>query len=106
MAGVMSRSLYISDDGVTYRLAQDASNQVAAGNVLTTLSSNLPKRYKPRFILAAHPVSGRERRIVIGDPANALWVGGTGIIVLPDFNALAAPTNFVVRGRIGERRLA
>lgn len=105
MAGLMSTALYVSDDGVTYRIRQDASNQVAAGNVLSVLSPNLPKRYKPRHILAAHPVSGRERRIAIGDPTNALWVGGTAIIVLPDFNALMAPTNFAIRGRIGERRL-
>jgi hypothetical protein len=101
----MGRFNYVSDDGTTYRMTQDASNAAAAGNVAATVTVGLPKRFKPRHILAAHPTTGRERRIAIGDPANALWTGGTTTISLPDFNALMAPTAFVVRGRIGERRL-
>jgi hypothetical protein len=63
----------------------------------------------PRYILARHPTTGRERKIVIGSPTNPLWLGsgaGSGTITLPDFNSLMDPTVFVVMGRIGERRLA
>lgn len=106
MAGAMAHYAYISDDGATYKVKMDISNALSAGNTPDNASPDTPKRYKPRHILAAHPVTGRERTVVIGDPANALWVGGTGVISLPDFAAAMAATNFVVRGRIGERRLA
>lgn len=106
MAGLMATAKYISDDGVTYQMRQDASNLTAAGNVAAVgTEPGLPKRYKPRHILAAHPTTGRERRVAIGDPTNGLWVGGTTTISLPDFNALMVATSFVVKGRIGERRL-
>lgn len=106
MAGAMARYAYISDDGNTYKVHMDISNALSAGNTPDSASPDLPKRHKPRFVLAAHPTTGRERRIVIGDPANGLWTGATATVSLPDFAALMAPTAFVVRGRIGERRLA
>lgn len=105
MAGAMAKYAYISDDGNTYKVHMDISNALSAGNTPNAASPDVPKRYKPRFVLAAHPTTGRERRIVIGDPANDLWVGGTTTIQLPDFANLMAPAAFVVRGRIGERRL-
>jgi hypothetical protein len=102
----MARYAYISDDGNTYKIHQDISNALSAGNTPDSASPDVPKRMKPRHVLAAHPTTGRERRIVIGDPANGLWTGATTTISLPDFAALMAPTAYVVRGRIGERRLA
>jgi hypothetical protein len=104
MAGLMEKVVYTSDDGVDYVIKQDATNAAAAGNSGGTGNPNLPGPYHPRYILAAHPTTGRERKIVIGDPANALWVGGTSTISLPDFGAAMAATTFNVRGRIGERR--
>lgn len=106
MAGTMERVAYHSDDGADYVIKQDTSNATAAGNTTATGNPNLPRRYKPRYVLAAHPTTGRERRIVIGDPANALWTASGGTISLPDFNSSMAATAFLVRGRIGERRLA
>lgn len=105
MAGVMARINYVSDDGVTYVTRQDASNQAAVGNLAATVTVGLPGRHKPRYLLARHPVSGRERRIVIANPANPMWVGGTATVSLPDFNDDMAPTTFNIAGRIGERRL-
>jgi hypothetical protein len=105
MAGAMARYNYVSDDGTTYRVRQDISNALSAGNTPASVTADKPGRMKPRYILAAHPTTARERRIVIGDPANGLWTGATNIISLPDFAAAMAATNFVVRGRIGERRL-
>jgi hypothetical protein len=105
MAGVMIPVVYHSDNGSDYIIRMDASNSVAAGNVGATGSPNLPGRTKPRYVLAAHPTTGRERKIVVGDPANPMWLGTDDTISLPDFNADMAATVFVVRGRIGERRL-
>jgi hypothetical protein len=101
----MTRVDYVSDNGSTYRLRMDASNATAAGNAAATVAVDLPKRTQPRYVLAQHPTSGRERRIVIADPTSALWTGGTTTISLPDFNAAMAATNYNIRGRIGERRL-
>jgi hypothetical protein len=101
----MARFNYISDNGVTYVVPLDASNGVAVGNPAGSSLVAKPGRTKMRYVLASHPTTGRERRIVICDPANTIWVGGTNVIQLPDFNAAMAATPFVVRGRIGERRL-
>jgi hypothetical protein len=105
VAGAIARYAYISDDTVAYKVHMDISNALSAGNTPNTANPDMPRRYHPRYILAAHPTTGRERKIVIGDPANALWVGGTATINLPDFAAAMAPAAYVVRGRIGERRL-
>jgi hypothetical protein len=106
MAGLMEKIEYTSDNGTTYTCRQDLSNATAAGNSASTANVDLPRRTKPRHILAAHPTTGRERAIVIGDPTNAMWVGTVNSISLPDFAAAMAATAFVIRGRIGERRLA
>lgn len=104
MAGVMARINYVSDDGVTYVARQDASNQAAAGNIAATVTAGLPKRHRPRYILARNPTSGRERKIIIGAIANAMWVGGTATITLPDFDDDMTPVVYNIAGRIGEKR--
>ena len=106
MAGPMGRFEYLSDDGDTYTIRLDASNAAAVGATASTAPVNLPKRYRPRYILARHPTSGRERKIVVCDPAQGLFVGSTATISLPDFAATMAATTFNVAGRIGEKRLA
>jgi len=105
MAGAMTRVNYHSDDGVTYTMRQDASNATAAGNPAAGAFQGLPKRYRPRFLLAAHPTTGRERRIQVSDATTGLWLGSVATITLPDFDNLMAPVVYIIRGRIGERRL-
>lgn len=105
MAGVMARFNYISDNTVTYAVPLDASNGAAVANPVASSLLSKPGRLKMRYILAAHPTTGRERRIVICDPANPIWVGTTNTVNLPDFNAAMASTAYIIRGRIGERRL-
>jgi hypothetical protein len=100
----MSRINYVSDNGVTYVVRQDASNQAAAGNLAATVTAGLPGRTRPRYILARNPTSGRERKIVIGAIANAMWVGGTTTITLPDFDDDMTPVTYDIAGRIGEKR--
>lgn len=106
MAGATTRINYISDDGATYRLKQDSSNATDVGNIPATSSVHTPGGYHPRYILATHPTTGRERKVVIGDPANPLWVGGTNTVNLWDFTTNpSAHVAYAVLSRVGERRL-
>jgi hypothetical protein len=105
MAGLMTRVAYISEDGNTYHERQDASNATAVGNVVNLTAARLPSGTRPRYLLLAHPSTGRERKIVIGDPANPLWTAATSSTInLPDFNNDMAPVAYLTRGRMGERR--
>lgn len=105
MAGAMARIAYIGDDGNTYGIREDASNATAVGNTVNNTAPRAPSGLRPRYILLAHPTTGRERKIVIGDPANALWTAATSSTVsLPDFNAAMVGVAYVTRGRMGERR--
>lgn len=106
MAGLMTHVNYISDDGNTYRLRMDASNATAAGNATATSTVRLPSGYEPRYILATEPVTGRERKIVVCDPAVDLWTGGTASITIEDYRT--SPSAQVAHGvfsRVGEKRL-
>ena len=106
MAGAMTHSDYLSDDGAHYRLKEDLSNATAAGNATATSSVHLPGGYHPRHINASHPVTGRERKISIGDPTNPIWVGGTIVITLTDFSTTpSAQVAYNVLSRVGEKRL-
>lgn len=105
MAGTMGRFAYIGDDGTTYAVKEDSSNAAAVGNVANTTAPRPVSGLKPRYLLLAHPTNGKERKIVIGDPANPLWTAAApSTINLPDFNNLMAPVAYITRGRMGERR--
>jgi hypothetical protein len=106
MAGVKGVYNYISDDGATYRVKLDASNATAVGNAAATVSAHLPGGYRPRYILATHPTSGRERKLVVCDPANALFVGGTSTVSVEEFTSSAHSTTaaHAVLSRVGEKR--
>lgn len=105
MAGRMLTVDYVSDDTNTYKLRVDQSNAAAAGLVATATGINKPGNLEPRYILAAHPVTGRQRKIIV-NPDSQLWIGGLGTISLPDFDAAMAATNYKIMGRIGEKRTA
>ena len=106
MAGPSTRVQYLSDDGSAYRVKQDASNAAAAGNAAATSTVHLPGGYHPRYILATHPTTGRERKIIICDPANALFVGGDSAIDLEEYSGTHSTTvAHAVLSRVGERRL-
>jgi hypothetical protein len=105
VAGPATHIQYISDNGTAYRMRMDASNAAAAGNVAATSVLQAPKGVVPRYVLATHPPTGRERRIVIGDPANALWIGGTSTVTLEEFSgAHSTAMAHNVYSRIGEKR--
>jgi hypothetical protein len=105
MAGPMGRFSYVSDDGTTYVMRLDASNAAAVGGTAAAPGVQFPKGRVPRYLLAQHPTSGRERRIVVPDPASATWTGSGGTISLTDY-ATNAAANFNILGRVGERRYA
>ena len=106
MAGPSTRVEYQSDDGSSYRVKQDASNAAAAGNAAASSPAHLPGGYHPRYILATHPTTGRERKIIICDPGNALFVGGTNSISLEEYSGThSATVAHAVLSRVGERRL-
>lgn len=108
MAGTMGRFDYISDNGTTYEIRLDSSNAAVVGAVAATSVLSKPSNIKPRYILAQHPTTGRERKLVVCDPAAAIWTGAGGTVSLADYST-ALPfnaTNFNVRGRIGEKRYA
>jgi hypothetical protein len=105
MAGPATHTEYISDDAAHYRLRMDASNAAAAGNAAATSAIHLPGGYQPRYVLATHPTTGRERKIVICDPASALWVGGTNTITLEEFSgAHSTSMAHAILSRVGEKR--
>lgn len=104
MAGPMGFFDYTDDTGAVFRIRMDASNAAAVGAVAATATVGLPRRTKPRYILARHPTTGRERRIVATTPGETHFVGGAGTISLPDFGAGMAATAFEVMGRVGEKR--
>jgi len=106
MAGPTTHIEYTSDDGGSYRVRMDASNAAAAGNPAATSAGHLPGGYHPRYVLATHPTTGRERKIVIADPTSALFVGGTSTISLEEYSGThSATVAHAVLSRVGERRL-
>lgn len=106
MAGPSTHINYVSDDGETYRLRMDASNATAVGNATASVTAHLPGGYRPRYVLATHPTTGRERKLVIGDPTNALFVGGTSSVSIEEFSGThSATVSHAVLSRVGERRL-
>lgn len=105
MSGPATHVQYVSDDAAAYRLRMDASNAAAAGNAAATSPTHLPSGYQPRYVLATHPVTGRERKIVICDPANPLWVGGTNTITIEEFSgAHSTSLAHAILSRVGEKR--
>lgn len=108
MAGPIARYAYESDDGSTYSIRMDSSNALAVGNVADATSPDLPRTYRCRYILARDSSDGSERKIVVGDPANALWAGpGAGTLTIADFDTDPnTSTAHSVRTRIGEKRYA
>jgi hypothetical protein len=104
MSGPMAHFDYVSDNGNTYPFLLNAAEATAVGGVTppTTVLNKLSGMV-PRYILAQHPTTGRERKIKCPNPADAHWVGGTNTISLPQVGS-ATPVVYDIRGRVGEKR--
>lgn len=106
MAGPMGLYQYISDNGVTYKTNLDSSNSTAVGATAAAgTEPDKPLNTKMRYVLAQNPTSGRERKIVVTDPAQAIWTATGGVISLVDY-ATNTVANHNIRGRIGEKRFS
>lgn len=106
MAGPLGEFDYISDDGNTYAVRMDASNAAAVGASAATTAATMSRRYRPRYLLAKHPTTGRERRIIVPDPTETVWTT-TAVTTLALIDVGVHPsvsTNYQVAGRVGERR--
>lgn len=106
MAGTRSTYTYHSDDGTDYIASLDTSNALAAGFTPQAGNPNLPRSYHMRYVLGQHPTTGRERKVYVPAPDNAMFVGGTASVTLTDFTTTpSAQVAYAIKGRIGERRL-
>jgi hypothetical protein len=108
MAGPRGLYVYTSDDGTDYRLKLDASNATAIAAVASDgTQPDLPKRHRARYILAQHPTSGQQRKIVVPDTAAVQWPASGGTLSLVDTSVHpSVMTSYVLKGRIGEKRYA
>jgi hypothetical protein len=83
----------------------DASNATAAGNAAASSNARLPTGYRPRYVLATHPTTGRQRKIVICDPTDAMWVGSVATISIEEYSgAHSATVAHDIFSRVGEKR--
>jgi hypothetical protein len=108
MAGPRGLYVYGSDDGNDYRVKLDASNATAIAAVVSDGSQpDLPKRTRPRYILAQHPTSGQQRKIIVPDTAALQWPASGGTLSLVDTSVHpSVMTAYVLKGRVGEKRYA
>jgi hypothetical protein len=108
VAGLKGVYVYHSDDGNPYNVGMDAGNATAAGFVAAAAGAipNKPRSYHMRHVNLQHPTTGKERSVAVPTAASALYVGGTATLTIEDFTTSpSAPVAYVVKGRMGERRL-
>lgn len=107
MAGITTRIEYVSDNGTHYyKLNPDWQNTIA-GNAAATATLPLPKGTEPRYRMMMDPATGREWKVVVGDPTSSFWTSAPGTahgssIDVPVGETITGP---VRAGAIGERRL-
>ena len=104
MSGAITHINYVSDDGNTYRVRMDAGNATAVGNAAASVTAHLPSGYVPRYILATHPTTGRERKLIIGAADNALFVSGTTVTIEEYAGTHSTAAAHPVLSRVGEKR--
>jgi hypothetical protein len=104
MSGPMAHFDYVSDSGTTYNvLLNSAEATLTGGTTPSTSVLSKPMGVKPRYLLAQHPTTGRERKIKCPNPTNALWLGGTNTISLAQLGSATAVV-YNIMGRVGEKR--
>jgi hypothetical protein len=109
MAGPKASVEYTSDNGSTYKMKMDGSNAAAVGGEPASDSlADVPRRMRPRYVLAQHPTTGVQRKIVIPTVDHPLWPVSGGTLTIDDFSVRPSSitTAYLVKGRIGEKRYA
>lgn len=111
MAGSITTFAYTSDEGVEYNINLDRSNAIAAGGLAgksaaaeaagAFLKASSKRPLQPRYIIAS--LSGDDnvkRRVVVTDPASAVWLSATQI----NLEVNGAVEVFDITAKIGEQR--
>ena len=109
MSGPLKLYNYVSDNGTTYHIRLDETNASAVGADEATppAVSDKPQRMRPRYLLARHPDTGRQTKVVCPDPTHGAWLGSVGTLSLHDgFVFPSAAVTYTIQGRIGEKRYA
>lgn len=106
MAGPRGLFQYVSDNGTTYKLSLDASNGAATTATASDgTHADYPGRWRPRYVLAQHPTLKQQRKIVICDPADAIWTDTGGTLTLVNTSVHPSiDTAYNLKGRVGEKR--
>lgn len=107
MAGAASRIEYVSDNGTHYYKLNPNWQNTIAGNDPSSATIPLPKGTECRYRMMMDPATGREWKIVVGDPTSAFWTDAPGTaygasITVPVGETI---TGTLIAGAIGERRL-
>lgn len=107
MAGAASRIEYVSDNGTHYyKLNPNWQNDIA-GNAAATATVPLPKGTECRYRMMMDPGTGREWKVVVGNPGSGFWTNAPGTAHGTDITVPVGETitGAVQAGAIGERRL-
>ncbi len=103
MAGPMTHTDYISDDGNTYIVSMPAWVATLQGAGAATATANLPKGVRARRRYLRVTATGREHPVVVADPAATLYTEGFGTAhTIPTLGSATA-TAVTSQGRTGER---
>lgn len=97
----MGRFNYVSDNGTTYRMRLDSSNQAAVSSAAATSTLFYPSGWVPRYLLC-ESATGVRRKVIVCDPTDDTWTGVVDSITLEVVGAVAAA--FGITARIGEKR--
>lgn len=123
MAGAMGWFQYISDNGTTYKIRQDADSAASVGAAAEPVPhthARFPTTWEPRYLIAEFLEDPNgdgtdtrldRRRVICPDPTEAVWTGGDNAIDLKNYRMPAdldeaggSTESYSVRGRFGERR--
>lgn len=107
MAGPASRIEYISDNGTHYTTSNPNWQNTIAGNAAATATALKPSGIERRYRLVLDPGTGREWKVVVGNPASTFWTNSpgttlSGTTIVSNGEAII---DGVLAGAIGERRL-
>jgi hypothetical protein len=108
MSGSRVLCRYVSDNGTTYQMTLDATNAAAVGAANADGTEPFyPPRWRPRYVLAQHPDTGQQKRIIVPAVGHATWPVNGGTLTLVDTSVHPSEdVAYKLRGRVGEKRYA
>jgi hypothetical protein len=99
---------YVSDNGSTFQRKTLTDVAAALGNTTEALGAHpkVPSSIKPRYVLGKDATTGREVRLIIGDPTNTIWTTATTVSYPNPNNRTGTARTLNVAGRVAEKRYA